>query len=362
MPIPFADLRSAIEQTEPEWRQNLDELHRRSSYILGHQLATFEQEFAAAVGARFAVGVGSGSDAIELSLREQGVTEARQQVITSALTAPFTAVAIAGAGATPVFADVDPDDLHIHPEDVARRINKRTAAIVPVHLYGEPAKIQAIAKLARAAKLPLIQDACQAHASARYTRYSSHVAYSFYPTKNLGALGDAGAITTDSPRVARRLREMRDGGRRGGQVCYGPGINSRLDELQACYLRAFLTRLPEWNARRQVIAAMYDERLAKVRGIGLVKRSPESVCHLYIVRAQQRNQLRQHLAQLGIATGIHYPVPLHLQPAFKAAGQRRGDLPHAEKACREILSLPIHPFLSDLQVKTIAESVNRFYS
>jgi len=360
MPIPFVDLRSAIEETRACWEANLAELHARSSYVLGFQVESFEREFAAATGAKFAIGVASGSDAISLCLRERGITSARQEVLTSALTAPFTAVAIRAAGATPVFADINPDDLHLDVADAAARITRRTAALLPVHLYGEPAAITPLRQLARDWGVPLIQDACQAHGADAFTRYSPHVCYSFYPTKNLGALGDAGAITTNSAVVARRLRQMRDGGRRGGQICFGPGWNSRLDELQACYLRAFLKRLPDWNQRRQRAAARYDERLQGIDGVRLVRRSKSSVSHLYVVRAERRDQLRQFLAARGVATGIHYPVPLHRQPAF--APPKRLVLPHAERACREILSLPIGPFLREEQVDLVAELIREFYS
>lgn len=360
MQVPFADLKSAIAETQPRWCENLAELQERSSYILGRQVELFEQEFAQAMGAAFAVGVGSGCGAIEICLRAAGVTRDYQHVLTTALTAPFTAVAIQAAGATPVFADVDPETLLIDPADAANRLTRRVAALVPVHLYGQVCRIEEIVRLARSARVPIVQDACQAHGAAEFTHFSPYVTYSFYPTKNLGALGDGGAIVTSSARVARAAREIRDGGRRGGQVSYVRGINSRLDEMQACYLRAFLTRLPAWNARRVEIARMYDERLRDVRGVRLVARPRPSVCHLYVVRAARRDRLREFLAARGIATGIHYPVPLHLQPAFRGK-LKKGDLPVAETACREILSLPLHPFLSADQVNFVADSVKKFY-
>jgi dTDP-4-amino-4,6-dideoxygalactose transaminase len=280
--------------------------------------------------------------------------------LTSALTAPFTAVAIQAAGATPVFADLDPETLLIDPEDAAERITRRIAAIVPVHLYGQVCRIEEIVQLADAIGVPVVQDACQAHGAAAFTKYSPYVTYSFYPTKNLGALGDGGAVVTSNAQIARKIREIRDGGRRGGQVSHVRGINSRLDEMQACYLRAFLTRLSVWNARRVQIAGLYDERLRGARGIRLVARPRPSVCHLYVIRAERRDKLRAHLAERGIATGVHYPVPLHLQPAF-AGSLKKGDLPNAEKACREIVSLPIGPFLSESQADKVAESVKKFY-
>lgn len=360
MPVPFADLKSAIAETEPLWRENLAELHERSSYILGKQLESFEREFAQAMGAAYAVGVGSGCGAIETCLRAAGVTRESQHVLTSALTAPFTAVAVQAAGATPVFADIDPETLLIDPEDAACRMTRRVAAIVPVHLYGQVCRIEDVARLARGARIPVVQDACQAHGANDFTKYSPYVAYSFYPTKNLGALGDGGAVVTSSARIAKGVREIRDGGRRGGQVSHARGINSRLDEMQACYLRAFLTRLSAWNARRVEIARMYDQRLAGIEAIQPVARTRASVCHLYVVRAKRRDKLRAYLVGRGVATGIHYPVPLHLQPAFRGK-LRKGDLPVVEKACREIVSLPLHPFLTENQVNLVAEFVKKFY-
>lgn len=360
MQVPFADLKSAIAETEPLWRENLAELHERSSYILGRQLEAFEREFAQAMGAAHAIGVGSGCGAIEVCLRAVGVTREAQQVLTSALTAPFTAVAIQAAGATPVFADIDPETLLIDPDDAGNRMTRRVAALVPVHLYGQVCRIEQIVRMARGARIPVVQDACQAHGAEDFTKYSPYVTYSFYPTKNLGALGDGGAIVTPSARVAKTVREIRDGGRRGGQVSYVRGINSRLDEMQACYLRAFLTRLAAWNARRAEIARMYDERLRDVDAVRVVARRRTSVCHLYVIRAKHRDRLREFLAARGVATGIHYPAPLHLQPAFRGH-LKKGDLPVAEKVCREIVSLPLHPFLEENQVDFVAENVKKFY-
>jgi dTDP-4-amino-4,6-dideoxygalactose transaminase len=188
------------------------------------------------------------------------------------------------------------------------------------------------------------------------------VAYSFYPTKNLGALGDGGAIVTSRPAIDRRLRQWRDGGRRGGrQVSYFKGVNSRLDELQCCYLRAFLTRLEEWNADRRRLSNLYDEALADCPDIRPVKTNQESVRHLYVIRARRRDALRSYLMAKDIGSGVHYPLPLHLMPAFKEAGLRKGDLPHAERACREILSLPLWPRMPDSMIIQVAETVAQFY-
>lgn len=325
-------------------------------------MAAFEREWAAFLGCRSAVGVANGTDAITLCLRDAGVTSPRQEVITSALTAPFTGIGIVAAGCAIRFADVDEETLLIDPADAAARLTRRTAAIVPVHLYGQAAELTALRKLGPL----LVQDACQAH-GATYrgkplTAFGPHVTYSFYPTKNLGALGDGGAIATNSPVVERRLREGRDGGRRrGAQIAYTQGRNSRLDELQCCYLRAFLEKLGEWNADRRRLAALYDEALAGCDGVRPVQTGPESVRHLYVVRARRREALRAALAAKGIGSGIHYPVPLHLMPAFRDAGLRRGDLPRAERACREVLSLPLWPRMPDAMVLAVAQAVREFY-
>lgn len=254
----------------------------------------------------------------------------------------------------------------MEPDDAGNRLRKKTAAVVAVHLYGQPCALDRVAAVARAGQAVLFQDACQAH-GAKFNgkplaAFSSHVAFSFYPTKNLGCLGDGGAIVTGKSTVARRLRMLRDGGRKGGgQVSYVAGINSRLDEMQACYLRAFLPRLAGWNEQRRGVAAVYDEAMADCPGVRLVKRTHESVCHLYVIRAEKRDRLREFLAGRGVGTAVHYPVPLHLHPAFAGCGLKRGDLPHAEKACKEIVSLPVWPGLTEAQAVEVAEGVREFY-
>lgn len=362
--IPTVDFKALLDATEPDWQARLGELFGRMHFILGEQVRGFESEFASALGAKCCVTVGTGTAAIELALRDAGVRYPNQEVIAPALTAPFTGVAICSTGASIRLADVDPDTLLLDPEDVASRATGNTAAIVPVHLYGQPCDLNALDRVARRSGAAMVQDACQAH-GARYrgkplTEFSRYVAYSFYPTKNLGALGDGGGILTNSPQAAKRLCEMRDGGRRNDQIAHVGGINSRLDEMQACYLRAFLPHLEEWNARRATLAALYSEALSEVEEIRPVRTS-HSVWHLYVVRASRRDKLREHLAAHGIGTGVHYPVPLHLMPAFAAAGLKRGDLPHAERASKEIVSLPLYPYLRESAVLEVAEEIRRFY-
>jgi len=362
MTIPMVDLRPMLAATEPAWRANLERLFERSQFILGEQVDAFERELAAAWGARFAVMVGSGTAAIELSLRAAGLAESGAEVIVPALTSPFTAQAILAAGCKPRFADVDPETLLLSAEDAEARIRKRAGALLPVHLYGQPCELPPLAAVVRRHGLVLLQDACQAHgaqdAGRPFTSFSPAVAYSFYPTKNLPCLGDGGAVLTNSRAVAENLRRLRDGGRRHDQVARTRAINSRLDEMQACYLRAFLPKLPEWNHRRARLAAGYDEALAGCDGIRPVGRRAGSVCHLYVVRAARRNRLRKFLAERGILTAVHYPVPLHLQPAFRDSAS----LPVAERACREVLSLPLWPYMPETAVEEVAARVREFYS
>jgi len=356
----MVNLRPLLTATEPAWRANLARLFDRMQFVLGEQVATFEEELAAAFGAKFAVAVGSGTAALELSLRAVGLGESGREVVLPALTSPFTAQAVLAAGCRPRFADVDAETLLLDPADAEGHVGKRTAAILPVHLYGQAAPMADLVKIARRRQLLVVQDACQAHGVA-LASFSPAVAYSFYPTKNLPCLGDGGAVLTDSSAVARRLRRLRDGGRNGDQVARVRGVNSRLDEMQACYLRAFLPKLAEWNADRVRLASLYDEALAGCPGVRPVVRRATSVCHLYVVRAARRNRLRAHLAEHGIATGVHYAVPLHLQKAFAGNGLKRGGLPVAERACREIVSLPLWPYMPESSVAEVAERVREFY-
>jgi dTDP-3-amino-3,4,6-trideoxy-alpha-D-glucose transaminase len=365
MKIPMVGLQPQLSAAEPAIGRNLARLFERMRFILGEQVSSFEREFAQRMGAAHAVGVGSGTAALELCLRAAALQPSRREVVTTALTSPFTAQAILAAGGIPRFADVDPENLLLDPDSAAEKITRKTGALLPVHLYGQPCDLKRMVALAREFRLALIQDACQAHGT-RYTgrpltTYSPWVAYSFYPTKNLGCLGDGGAVVTSSAPAVRRLRLLRDGGRVNDQLSRIAAINSRLDEMQACYLRAFLPHLDDWNARRARLASLYDEALGGCSSIRPVRRSPESVNHLYVIRARKRNGLGAFLDQQGIATAVHYPRPLHLHPAFAGSGAKPGSLPHAEKACREILSLPLWPYLPESAVLRAAEKICAFY-
>ena len=365
MKVSMVDLRPQLEAAEPEIGRHLARLFERMHFILGDEVASFEREFAAYLGAANAVGVGSGTAGVELCLRSAGLAHSRREVITSALTSPFTAQAILAAGGLPRFADVDPETLLLDPVDAVERVTRSTGALVPVHLYGQPCDLDRLAALAARFEIALIQDACQAHGARRlgqpFTCYSPWVAYSFYPTKNLGCLGDGGAVATDSEAVAKQIRLLRDGGRDNDQVSRLPAINSRLDEMQACYLRAFLPHLDEWNSRRGRLAGLYDQALADCPEARPIHHNPGSVNHLYVVRAADRDRLRAYLLEHGIATAVHYPEPLHLHPAFRDCGSQAGSLPNAERACREILSLPLWPYMPQSAALWVAENVRAFY-
>jgi len=352
--IPMFNIAPQLAATETAWRGHLEQLFRKLHFITGEQLESFEGEFAEAMGARFAAGVGTGTAAIELCLRAAGLGGSGKEVIVPALTSLFSGQAILAAGCVPRFADVHPETLLLDISEVERLLNKKTGAILPVHLYGHVCELPKLARLAREARVALVQDACQAHGARcqgrPLTDFSPYVAYSFYPTKNLGALGDGGGIATSRANVAAKVRLLRDGGRRNDQLSRIPAINSRLDEMQCCYLRAFLPHLAQWTAQRSRLAALYDELLAGSRTVRPVPRGEGSVDHLYVVRTRHREKLRERLASRGILTAIHYPIPLHRQPAFGS----RERLPHSEKACREILSLPLWPYLPESGVREVA--------
>lgn len=366
MNVPFVDLHARLRETGPELKRRFAAQLDRANFILGEEVAAFEQEFANAMAARYAVAVANGTDAIELSLRAEQLGESGAEVLTTPLTASFTALAILAAGCKPRFADIDPETLLLDPLDAANRLTRRTAAIVPVHLYGQSCDLKRFVSIARSARVVLVQDACQAHAARHdgrpFTSFSKCVAYSFYPTKNLGCLGDGGAVLTDNRAIAARLRLLRDGGRRAGHVSHIAAVNSRLDEIHAAFLRAFLPRLTDWTARRSKLARLYEEHLAGCPGVRVIHQRPGSVYHLFVIRTPHRRRLQEYLARFGIGTGIHYSVPLHLQPAFRDCGLKRGDLPHAEKACREILSLPLWPGMKVRAVTEIAGRLRDFHT
>ena len=335
----------------------LEQMHGDRQYILGRQTTAFEDELAQAFGGAAAVGVGSGTSALEICLRDAGVTDPEQEVIVPSMTSLFTAQAVIAAGARLRIADVDPRTLLLDAGRAAEAWTPRTAAVIAVHLYGQPCRLQELADLCCQRGAVLIQDACQAHGARlghqALTQFSPYTAYSFYPTKNLGALGDGGAIVTSRPEIADRLRMLRDGGRRGDQVCRGPGVNSRLDEIHSCYLRALLPNLTAWNAKRRQLAELYRDRLRALRNLQLLDWDQDSVHHLFVVRVRDRDQLRGALLESGVQTGVHYPVAIHQQPGLLAASSWRTRPAEAELAAQEVLSLPIGPHVTEGDVLRI---------
>jgi len=316
-------------------------------FVLGPEVAAFEAEFAAAAGAGHAVGVNTGTDAIALALRAIGIGPG-DEVITSPLSAAYSALAIDMTGARPIFADLDPARLTLDPRAVAAAVTPRTRAVLPVHLYGQPADMDGIAAVATRHGLAVVEDACQAHgatvAGRPVGRGSAAAAFSFYPTKNLGALGDGGAVTTDDPALAERVRRLRNGGQSSRYHHDETGVNSRLDELQAAILRARLPQLAAATAARRRLAARYRTALAGAAVTIPPECDPGHVYHLFPVLVADRERFQTHLRSRGIETLIHYPVPIPRQPA--ARGWRPADCPAADEVAGRIVSLPLYPSLA----------------
>jgi dTDP-4-amino-4,6-dideoxygalactose transaminase len=372
----------AVLQSDPKanylaHKREIDEAIRQTlnggRYILGGLVSEFEREFASYLGAKRCLGVANGTDALHLALRAVGVG-AGDVVITVAHTAVATVAAVEMTGASPLLVDIDPATFTICPEAVEDAIRNyrdrlRIKAILPVHLYGRPADMRAICDIARRYDLKVIEDCAQAHGATihgvgggKVGVFGDSAAFSFYPTKNLGALGDAGAVVTNDAKVAERVGLLREYGWRERYVSVLPGFNSRLDELQAAILRVKLKYLDEENARRREIARIYDNRLAPT-SLRLPERpgGVESVHHQYVARCDERDGLREHLREQGVGTLVHYPVPVHLQPAYRnRVPVHRGAMPETEQAAREVLSLPMHAQLSDAQVERVCEAINRW--
>jgi dTDP-3-amino-3,4,6-trideoxy-alpha-D-glucose transaminase len=357
--IPFLNLVPGEDAADV--RAAIDRVVTRGWFVLGPELEAFEKEFAAAAGAAHAVGVGTGTDALALALRVAGIGPG-DEVITAPLSAAYSALAIMMAGARPVFADIDPERLTLDPRTVAAAITSRTKAIMPVHLYGQPADMPALMQLADRHRLVVIEDCCQAHfatcAGQPVGSFGAAAAYSFYPTKNLGALGDGGAITTASAEMAARLRRLRNGGQtdryRHGEF----GVNSRLDEMQAAILRARLAWLPRWTAERRQLAAEYRRALRGAPVTVPPEHDAGHVYHLFPILSRERAALQAHLKARGIETLIHYPVPIPRQPAL--APERPAQCPIADRICEEVLSLPLHPGVPPQTVAEIAAAVHDY--
>jgi dTDP-4-amino-4,6-dideoxygalactose transaminase len=367
-PVPFTDLSAMAREVWPEVEQDYLACLLGGAYIGGPAVTAFEREWAAYCGADHAVGLGSGTDALQLSLTALGVGPG-DEVVVPANTFIATAAAVVRAGATPRFADVSDDTLLMTADTLAEAITARTRAAIIVHLYGQMPDMAGLAAIAQQAGIAVIEDAAQAHGAEwggrRAGSFGAVGCFSFYPAKNLGAFGDAGAIVTSRPELADEIRSLANHGRSGGHSHYDHdrvGTNSRLDALQAILLSGKLARLDEWTERRIALAARYRELLGGYEfagaGLKLTATAPlaRHVYHLFVVRVARRGSLRAELAQRGIHTGVHYPVPCHRQPPLRGFAER--PLPVAEHTAGELLSLPLFPHMTDRQVDYVCESLS----
>jgi dTDP-4-amino-4,6-dideoxygalactose transaminase len=390
-PIPFLDLVTPHIELESELTEVFQKALRTAGFIGGPMVEDFEKAFAEFCSTRYCVGLNSGTDALRFALMAVGV-HSGDAVVTVPHTFIATTEAISQAGALPEFVDIDERTYNMDPEKlreyleercskdasgnlVSRRTRKRVAAIIPVHLYGQMADMDPILALAEKYNLVVIEDACQAHGAKYFSQRQNRwctagsmgraAAFSFYPGKNLGACGEAGAVTTNDETLARTMRMLRDHGQSRKYYHQMEGYNGRLDAIQAGILRVKFTRLPDWTEKRRAAASRYRDLFRAADGKITAPYEPASskaVYHLYVVRVRNRDQLMTQLGSVGIGTGIHYPIPLHLQDAYKTLGYREGDFPITEKVAREIVSLPLYPHLRDDQQSVVVNEIMRFVS
>jgi dTDP-3-amino-3,4,6-trideoxy-alpha-D-glucose transaminase len=365
--IPLGDPKRESARIRSEVDQALDRVLQRGWFVLGEEGEAFETEWAEYCGVAHAVGVGNGTDAIQLILRAAGIGPG-DEVIVPAFASAWTALAVSMAGAAPVFADVDPERYTLDPAAFEAAITPRTAAVIAVHLYGCPADMTVLAELGRRHSLMVLEDAAQAHGArcqgARAGGLADAAAFSFHPSQNLGAYGDAGAVTTADASLADKLRLLRHGGQRRAHVHELLGVNSHLDEIQAAILRVKLPHLDSWNRQRQALASRYDAGFCDSDDLVLpvAIEGVEHVYHRYVVRTSHRDRLRDYLAGAWVDTGIHYPQPVHLQGAFRHLGYEPGSCPNAEALVTEVLSLPIFPQLSTREVDKITHLMRFFFA
>ncbi len=364
--IPLVNLHRAHDELGDEIRQAIDRVIRGSDFILSSEVEAFEQEFAAYCGAKHCVGVASGLDALTLTLTGLGVGKG-DEVITAANTFVATALAIARVGATPVLIDHEASTYNLDPRRLTAAITRRTKAIIPVHLYGQPADMDPITAIAEEHGLAVIEDACQAHGALykgrRCGSLAKAAAFSFYPSKNLGALGDAGAVVTDDDDLAQWLRTARNYGSKEKYHHILAGWNSRLDGVQAAVLRIKLRHLDRWNQRRRQLADVYRTLLIGAEVIlPALQDAGEHVYHLFVIRTSHRDAMLARLQADGIGAAIHYPIPIPSQEAFRHRCLVPGPLAHAADGCGQILSLPMCPYLSEAEAEVIAEAVRRLPS
>jgi len=362
--IPFINLKQQYESIKDEIDQAIERVIDNSSFSLGEEVKLFEKEFADFCGAKHSVGVSSGTDALHLALLACGVGEG-DEIITVPNTFIATTEAISMCGARPVFVDIDEITYNIDVQKIEAVITGRTRAIIPVHLYGQPAEMDTILEIAKAHKLKVVEDACQAHGALygdkRVGSLGDAGCFSFYPSKNLGAFGDGGIVVTNNEQIAEKVRLLRHHGHRNKSIHEVEGFCSRLHGLQAAILRAKLGCLDDWNTMRRDNAKVYNQLLDGNSIVipGSVDGN-DHVYHLYVIRVKNRDALREKLAERSIDSGVHYPVPLHLQPAYKRLGYKSGDFPVSEKVTQEIVSLPMYPGLAQDEIERVAGEVISF--
>ena len=372
--IPVFDTTRQIKKYRRQFIKTIDEVMSKGNFILGSKVAQFEKEFAAYTGVKFAVGVASGTDALMLSMQALGINNPGEEVIMPANSYP-TAFAVVSTGARPRLVDID-GSFNIDPLKIEKAITAKTRAIIAVRLFGQPADLQKIMQTANKYNLPLIEDCAQAHgavyknptlpsglreASKKVGSIGKIGCFSFYPTKNLGAFGDGGMIVTNDEELFKKIKLLRMYGEEERYKSVLQGRISRLDEIQAAILSVKLQYLDKWNERRREIAGKYRSHLEN-SPCRLPPALPftKHVYHLFVIRTKKRDLLKNYLEKKGIATGIHYPVPIHLVPSFKSLGYKEGDFPESEKAAKEILSLPMFPELKDSEIVKVAQEINSF--
>lgn len=390
--IPLTDLKAQYSSIKQEIDESIGKVLEGSQFILGPEVKAFEVEVAAFLDVKYAIGVASGTEALQLALLACGIKPG-DEVITTPFTFIATAEVITQCGATPVFVDIDPKTYNIDPQNIEQYLQSKTVAshqspvtaIIPVHLYGQSVEMGSILELSKKYNLKIIEDCAQALGASYISHQSpatSHQSpitnhqkvgslgdagcFSFFPSKILGAYGDGGLVTTNNPEIAQKLLMLRDHGRKQKYYYLIPGFNSRLDEIQAAILRVKLRHLDEWIALRQQKAVLYSKLIAQIDGIQPPYIAPYSqhVFNYYTIRIENsklnREKLQKHLGDGGISTAIYYPLCLHLQPAYAALGYQPGDLPHSEFAQKEVLSLPIYPELDEQQIENVVESIKAF--
>ena len=371
MKVPLTDLRAQYLTIRSEIDSAIQNVIDTSQFVLGGAVSAFEQAFAAAHGARHCVGVGSGTDALHLVLWAQGVGPG-DTVVTTPFTFIATAEMISLVGAKPIFVDIDPRTLTMDVNRLADLLSSqdrkgRVKAVIPVHLYGCPADMDGILALAGQYRVSVIEDACQAHLARFNGRpvgsFGSAACFSFYPAKNLGAYGEAGAVTTQDDTLASKIRQLRDHGQSAKYVHETRGHNYRMDGIQGAVLGVKMKYLSEWTTRRREIARLYRSRLGGTNGITLPFESPqlEQVYHQFVIRTKERAGLEEQLRSKGISTALHYPIPLHLQKAYADLGYRKGDYPVSEMAAEQCISLPLYPEMTGEQIDYVVSTVQEFF-